>query len=199
MTTDTVTTPKMTAEEFFEWVARPENEGRRFELENGEVVEMSSPGELHGFYCWLVIKLLTEFAARRGSGYLLTNDTGLVVRRGPDTVRGPDAMFFLEQPDPARMSRKHCERVPTLAVEVVSPTDSMRKTMTRVEQYLRRGVQLVWVIDPDERIVYVHKPNEFHKILDETEELTGNGVLPDFSCRVAELFALPGQPQPPTT
>jgi Uma2 family endonuclease len=190
----------MTAEEFFEWVSRPENEGKRYELDNGEVVEMPSPGELHGFYCWLVIKLLTEFAVRRGGGYLLTNDTGLVVRRGPDTVRGPDAMFFLEQPDPSRMSRKHCERVPALVVEVVSPTDSMRKTMTRVEQYLRRGVRLVWVIDPDERIVYVHKPDEFHKILDETEELTGNGVLPEFSCRVADLFALPGQPpQPPTT
>jgi Uma2 family endonuclease len=74
----------------------------------------------------------------------------------------------------------------------------MRKTMTRVEQYLRRGVQLVWVIEPDERIVYVYRPNEFHKILDETEELTGNGVLPDFSCRVADLFALPGQLQTPT-
>jgi hypothetical protein len=38
--------------------------------------------------------------------------------------------------------------------------------------------------------------NEFHRVLDETEELTGNGVLPDFVCRVTDLFTLPGQSLP---
>lgn len=194
----TKTTPKMTAEAFFEWANRPENAGKRYELEDGEVVEMPSPGELHGLYCWLAVRLLTVYISRRGSGYLLTNDTGLVVRRKPDTVRGPDIMLFLEQPDLSKMSRKFCERVPALIVEVLSPTDTMRKTTVRVGQYLKRGVPLVWVIDPEERIVYVHRPEEFGKVLDETEELTGNGVLPDFSCPVRDLFTPPGQqPAPP--
>jgi len=188
----TRTTPKkMTAEEFFEWLKRPENEGKRCELEDGEVVEMPSPGEVHAYVCWLAIKVLTEYVTRRGSGYLLTNDCGLVVRRRPDTVRGPDVMVFLA--NPTEMSWKFCEKVPVAIVEVLSPSDTMRQTTIRVGQYLKRGVKLIWVLDPQDRIVYIHRPEEFGKVLDEAEELTGNGVLPDFSCPVRDLFTLPGQ------
>lgn len=194
----TTTTLKMTADEFIEWLSRPENEDKRFELEDGEVVEMPSPGELHGFYCWLAIKLLTEYAGRRGSGYLLTNDTGLIVRRGPDTVRGPDIMMFLDQPNPAQMSKKFCDRVPALIVEVLSPNDRRGKTLRRIEQYHKRGIPLVWVIDPEELTVTVYRPNEFPKVLDESDELTGNGVLPEFSCTVRDLFTPPGSPPTPT-
>lgn len=192
----TVSTPKMTAEEFFEWIDRPENEGKRYELECGEVVEMPSPGEVHGFVCWLVIKLLTEYLTRHGSGYLLTNDTGLVVRRNPDTVRGPDVMCFLDAPVPRSMSRSWCQRVPILVVEIRSPSDRWGQMLRRVEQYLRHGSKLVWVIDPDDQLVTVFAAGELPRTLDETDELTGNGVLPDFRCRVTDLFALPGQPQP---
>ncbi|HEX4612601.1 MAG TPA: Uma2 family endonuclease, partial [Urbifossiella sp.] len=182
------TAAPMTAEEFFGWANRPENAGRRFELESGRAVEMPSPGEIHAFTCWLAIRLLTEYLTRRGSGYLLTNDCGLVVRQNPDTVRGPDVMAFLEPANRAAMSKSHCQRVPALVVEVLSPSDTMRRTTVRVGQYLTRGVKLIWVADPEERIVYVHRPDEFSKVLDETEELTGNGVLPDFACPVRSLF-----------
>src|SRR5436853_256787 len=115
MATDTATAPaRMTAEEFFDWVGRAGNEGKRFELENGEVVEMGSPAEHHGFVCWVVSLLLGGYVARRGAGYACTNDTGLIVRRNPDTVRGPDLIFFLESRPLGDMSRKGCERVPAL-------------------------------------------------------------------------------------
>ena len=42
---------RMNAEEFFAWCNRPENRDRHFELERGEVVEVSRPGERHGFVC----------------------------------------------------------------------------------------------------------------------------------------------------
>jgi Uma2 family endonuclease len=192
------TTPKMTAEEFFDWANQPENEDRRYELENGEVVEMPSPGELHGVVCWLVSMLVGNYLLRRGAGYICTNDTGLIVRRGPDTVRGPDVMAFAESKAISELNRGHCEHIPVLIVEVLSPSDTMRQTARRVRQYLARGIPLVWVIDPIERVVYVHTPNEYTKDLDETDELTGNGVLPDFRCRVADLFTLPGQSQAAT-
>jgi Uma2 family endonuclease len=199
MATDTTTAPKkMTAEEFYEWANRPENEGKRYELENGEVAEMSSPGEAHALVCWFAIKVLTNYLTRRGRGHLLTNDCGLVVRRNPDTVRGPDVMAFLDDLTLGQARRGHTDRIPQLVVEVRSPTDRQGKTLRRIEQYHKRGVPLVWLLDPEELTVTVFRPNEFPKVLDDTDELTGNGVLPDFSCRVADLFALPGQPQPPT-
>ncbi|MBY0513786.1 MAG: Uma2 family endonuclease [Gemmataceae bacterium] len=188
----TATTPKMTAEEFYEWANRPENEDRRFELEDGEPVEMPSPGEAHAMVCWFVIKVLTDFVVRRGGGQILTNDCGLIVRRGPDTVRGPDVILFLETRTLDEAARGPVDRVPPLVVEVFSPSDRPGKLNRRIDQYHRRGVPLVWVVYPEERTVNVCRPNEFPRVLDETDELTGNGVLPDFSCRVADLFSLPG-------
>lgn len=191
----TETLPKgMTAEEFYDWANRPENAGRRLELDGGEVVEMPSPGELHGFVCWLAGMVLGTYLFRRGAGYICSNDTGLIVHRRPDTVRGPDLLLFLESRSAGEMSRGHCDRLPALVVEVVSPSDPEKATNRRVRQYLERGVPLVWVIYPETRLVNVCRPNEFHKTLDESDELTGNGVLPDFACPVRHLFELPGQP-----
>ena len=188
----TTTTPKMTAEEFFEWANRPENEAKQYELDAGEVVEVPSPIRWHGYYCWLVIKVLGEYVTRRGVGYLLTNDTGIIVERKPDTLRGTDVMVFLRHAKLADFKNKYVEDVPDLIVEVVSPSDRPKQLNRRVAQYLRRGVPLVWLIDAEHHTVTVCRSTEFQKVLDESDELTGNGVLPDFSCKVVDLFALPG-------
>jgi Uma2 family endonuclease len=190
MSTATAAGP-MTAEEFFEWAARPENAGRRYELVAGRAVEMPSPGKLHGAACWLVISILTDYLKARGEGYLCTNDTGLIVARGPDYVRGPDVMLYLEHTPFEGITPKHADDIPALVVEVMSPRDSMSSTLKRVEQYLARGVPLVWVVAPDDRTVQVCKPNEFPRVLDETDELTGNGILTDFRCPVASFFTIP--------
>jgi Uma2 family endonuclease len=197
MATTTATTPaKMTAEEFFDWANRPENGGKRYELERGEVVEMPSPGVRHGTVCWILGGIIWQYLSRWGAGHATTNDAGLIVQRKPDTVRGPDLMVFLDAKRYDDLEVKYAERVPTLVIEVLSPEDRAGKTNRRIEQYIRRGVPLVWLVDPEDRIVTVYRPDELHKTLDETDELTGNGVLPDFSCRVADLFALPGSPPP---
>jgi Uma2 family endonuclease len=181
----------MTAEEFFEWANRPENAGKRFELEAGRPVEMPSPGKLHGTICWLVVRTLTEYLTRRGEGYLCTNDTGLIVATAPDYVRGPDVMLYLEHAQLEQITPKHADDVPALVVEVMSPSDSMGATLRRVEQYHSRGVPLVWVVEPNVRAVHVCRPNEFPRVLDETDELTGNGVLPDFRSPVSAFFTVP--------
>src|SRR5262245_40502366 len=90
----TVATKPMTAEQFYEFANRPENRGRQLELVRGEVVEMSRPGKLHGLICANVVGILRNYAVARKKGYVCSNDTGVVVRRNPDTVRGPDVLFF---------------------------------------------------------------------------------------------------------
>ena len=62
----------------------------------------------------------------------------------------------------------------------------------RLDQYLQLGIPLVWVIDPEGRFVTVYQPDEMQKTLDEKDELTGEDVLPEFRCRVGNLFAVPG-------
>jgi Uma2 family endonuclease len=187
----------MTADEFYEWVHRPENRGRWFELERGEVVELPPPTKLHGFVCLSVGQVLWAFAARRKKGYPVGNDAGVVVEESPDTVRGPDVSFYEDGRTVETMERGYAVKPPRLVVEVLSPNDKMTRVHTRIGQFFKRGVEMVWVLDPEVRCVTVFLPDSYPTVHDENEELSGGAVLPDFRCRVSEFFALPGAPPEP--
>jgi Uma2 family endonuclease len=189
----TVTSKLMTADEFYDWVHRPENQDRYFELERGAVIEMPPPSKPHGFVCMNASGILRDFARQRKRGYPCSNDAGLIVEEGPDTVRGPDVSFYEDDQNLDTMDRKYALQPPRLVVEVLSPNDKQSKTNARISQYLKRGVPLVWLIDPELRIVTVYRSGKDLYTRDNGEELTGEDVLPDFRCRVAEFFALPGQ------
>jgi Uma2 family endonuclease len=192
----TVATQRMTAEEFWEWANRPENQDRLFELDRGEVMEMPPPGDAHGSICAWIAHLLWEYVLRRGNGRVTSNDTGLLVGRDPDSVRGPDLMLFAESAPLETLSKGFSEAVPLLIIEVWSPNDRWSRMLRRIDQYTRRGVPLIWVVDPEERTATVFRPGENQQILEESAELTGNGVLADLRLRVADLFALPGTAAP---
>jgi Uma2 family endonuclease len=193
----TIRTRPMTAEEFYDWANRPENRNRPSELERGEIVQMSRPGMRHGFICGNVARILGNFALRRGKGFVCANDTGVVVERNPDTVRGPDAMFFEGAPRLEEMSERYGEKPPLLAVEVLSPNDTTGKVMRRVREQFRFGTRLVWVLDPDARNVIVYRPGKEDYIVEQGEELTGDDVLADFRCPVGDFFG-PAEAPPPT-
>ena len=189
----TVAAKLMTAEEFYEWANRPENQEGVFELERGEIIEMSRPGKKHGLVCANSVRILGNFAVARKKGYVCSNDTGVVVERDPDTVRGPDVLFFEDVQKFTEVDEKYGETPLLLAVETLSPNDSMGKVNRRIKEQLEFGTKLVWLIDPEARNVTVYRSGKTHYVVEENEELTGGDVLPDFRCKVAEFFALPGQ------
>lgn len=189
----TAPTKLMTADEFWDFVHRPENANRRFELARGEVVEMTKPGKRHGLVCWNIAGILYNYVRQRKKGYACTNDTGVLVERDPDTVRGPDVLFFEDATAYEQVDRKWGNTPPRLAVEVLSPSDTVGEMNERIEEQLTLGTPLVWLVDPESQTVTVYRPGKHHYVRRVNEELTGDDVLPDFRCRVAEFFKLPGQ------
>jgi Uma2 family endonuclease len=189
----TVASKLMTAGDFYEWVHRPENRDKVYELERGEIVEMSRPGKRHGLVCGNVVRILGNFTVQRKKGYVCSNDTGIVVERDPDTVRGPDVLLFEDAESYQQVDVKFGELPPVLAVEVLSPNDTMGKVNRRIREQLRFGTRLVWLLDPEAQNVTVYRLGKEHNVVEAAEELTGEDVLPDFRCRVAEFFALPGR------
>jgi Uma2 family endonuclease len=188
----TVQSELMTAEEFLDWCSRPENRNRRFELDRGEIVEMPPPGTPHGFICGWIAHLLWNYVLQRKSGLVVTNDTGLLVSRGPDSVRGPDVILFEHAQPLEQLPRTPNPQIPLLIAEVISPSDTWPEMLRRVGQYTQRGVRLVWVFDPDTRTVTVFRPGEIQQVLTEQDALTGDGILPDLRLPVADLFRVPG-------
>ena len=187
----TTTTQRMTAEEFYEWTNRPENSNKHHELERGEVVEMSRPGEVHGAVCANVTWVLGGYIRQRRKGYVLSNDVGIIWEKNPDTVRGPDVVLYNHRRSYEELNPKFCEDIPTLVVEVRSPNDRMIKINRRIEQFLKWGVELVWLVDPEDTAVTIYRRDSSHEVLEAEKELTGNGILPDFRCRVADFFFMP--------
>jgi Uma2 family endonuclease len=76
-----------------------------------------------------------------------------------------------------------------LVVEVLSPTDHIYDVNKKVELYLACGFGLVWVVDPENRITYVHRADGSVTKLRESDEITGEAALPGFRRKVAEFFA----------
>lgn len=202
MSTATTETKRMTAEEFYEWANRPEHDNKWLELVRGEVIELPAPTKPHGAICINVSWFLNGYVRQRGKGYLTCNDSGVILERDPDTVRGPDVAYYEDASSFAELHPKYGEIPPRLAVEVLSPSDRADRVMRKVTDYLRNGVELVWVIDPEARTVTVYRPDNGPRVLFENDTLTGDDVLSGFRCPAIDLFLLPGEqkrqkPKPP--
>ena len=182
-----ITTRKMTVAEYLAWGERPENTESRDELVEGQVVPMPPPGQNHGVICYLVAGLFFDYFRRHGPGFAMTNDTGLVV--APDTVRGVDVAVFLGSMA-GRIKSGYATEMPALCVEVVSPSDRPAQIQKRVKQYHAAGVLLVWVIQPEDKAVMVHRKGKAVELLEGDAELSGVPEFPSFSCRVTDLFPL---------
>lgn len=81
--------------------------------------------------------------------------------------------------------------IPDLAAEVVFPGDTAAEVQAKVEEYLRAGVKLVWVVYPDTRSIAVYESLQAARVLAVDDTLTGGSVLPGFSCSVRDIFRTP--------
>jgi Uma2 family endonuclease len=186
-------TKLLTAEEFYDFVHLPENADRWFELVRGEVIELPPPRKPHGFVCTKVASALDRYVTERGMGYVTSNDSGVILERLPDTVRGPDVALYEDASTYAELHPKYGEVPPRLAVEVLSPDDRAPAVMRKIADYLRSSVALVWVLDPELRTLTVHRPDAPQRLLNVDAEVTGEEILPNLRCRVADFFRLPGE------
>jgi Uma2 family endonuclease len=66
----------------------------------------------------------------------------------------------------------------------------------KIKEYLKNGVKVVWLADPEERTVSVYRPGGYSTTMAADQEIAGEPELPGFRCRVADLLVLPGDLQP---
>ena len=168
---------------------RLHSRGVRGELIRGVLHETMPTGYVHGK---IVVNLSAElryFVKDRKLGSLTASDSGVWLERDPDTVREPDIAYFSAAKVPlGAMDSGYAEVVPDLVVEIASPNDSEREVRDKAEMWLRYGVDLVWVVQPDTRSVDVYQPDRAVVTLTEHSMLYGLDVLPGFTCSISEIF-----------
>lgn len=157
MATAAESTPRttITAEEFLEMDL---GEGEH-ELVRGEIVEVTPPKRPHGRCCMRLAFRLESYGRESGYGYTLSNDTGIITERMPDTVRGADVMFFSHARLPESALADESRQVaPDLIVEVISPGNRAADMLSKVREYLAMGVPMVWLVRPKRRTVATYRP-----------------------------------------
>lgn len=180
-------TKRYTADEFWDLCAHLPD-GRRYELVDGELVEMSPTGGEHGGLAIWLGSLLVPFIRARGLGRVVGTDTGFILSTNPDRVRALDIGFLSRERWPGPLPKKFIPIAPDLAVEVVSPGDTASEIQEKVIEYLQAGTRLVWVLYPSNRTVNVFPTDGAPRLLDIHGVLDGGDVLPGFQLSVRELF-----------
>lgn len=179
----------LTAEDLLDM---PEVPGKRFELVDGELVEVSPSNDLHHAIVEVVYDVLRDHVRQHNLGLVRFDGLAYVIKRGPDQVRVPDISFVAWDRVPeSRPVERFWEGAPTLAVEVVSPTDRANDIQERVQDYLEAGTRQVWVLWPSRRTVTVYDADDGVRQLGPDASLDAGGALPGFDVRVGDLFEIP--------
>ena len=179
------TSQPFTAEELF----RMPDDGFRYELVKGELKIMTPAGSKHGM---IVINLTLPIAAyvkANQLGIVLGAETGFRLATDPDTVRAPDIAFVAkDRIPPTGVPETFWTGPPDLAVEVLSPGDTLYDVEEKVVDWLSAGTRMVWLVNPKQHTIHVYRPQVATVTLNEKDQLEGQDVLPGFRCLVAEIF-----------
>jgi Uma2 family endonuclease len=163
---------------------------QRRELVRGELRTMAPAGFEHGAVIVRLTILLGAYVQRLKLGIVVGAETGFVLARNPDVVRGADIAFVSTARLPApEVAKKFYEGAPDLAVEVVSPSDALDTIEEKVDDYLNAQTPLIWLVNPRRKTVTIYRPEQKPRIIGETDMLDGEDVVPGFACRVAEAFS----------
>ena len=188
--------PKITPAEL---LARPDRD--QFELVNGKLVERIMGWQSSRIGMDLG-SLLSVYVRQHNLGWVNGADAAYqcyedALPDDPDRIRKPDVSFIsLDRLPPEDEPEGYCEIVPDLVTEVVSPHDTIYELSIKIEEYRKAGVKLIWVVVPNTKTVTIHRLDGSTQELRESDELSGEEVIPGFRCPVAEIFRTPVRTKP---
>jgi Uma2 family endonuclease len=178
-------------EEFFQFCQA--NRDLRIERSaKGEIIVMSPAGGYSGFESGEVFGQLRAWAIKDRSGVAFDSSTGFRLPNG--AMRSPDAAWVqlsrLEKLTP-REKEQFIPLCPDFVIEVASPSDEVSDLRAKIQEYLRAGLRLGWLILPASREVEVYSPTTEVQILTSAEAVTGGPVLPGFKLELALIWKPP--------
>jgi Uma2 family endonuclease len=163
----------VSVEEYLSTVYEPD-----CEYDDGVVVERNWGEFEHAFLQTLLATLFTNNMENWGV-FGLTEQR---VQINPRKFLVPDVCVLrLGSPREAILTRP-----PLIAIEIMSPEDTIRRTATKAKQYLEFGVEHVWVIDPTARVAYRGAESGLELVPSGELSVTGTPV----AVRILELFAM---------
>jgi Uma2 family endonuclease len=126
-------------------------------------------------------------------GAIFAGEAGVRLRDDPELVVGIDLVYLAPEVTARVMADQETTMiagVPTLAIEILSPSNTLETILDKIDVYLGAGVPQVWILEPHFRTVTIHRPGHDPVMLNATQELDGSTELPGFRVPVARIFPI---------
>ena len=150
---------------------------------------MPPPDRRHGYVCLKAGRIFGDFVDQHDLGRVMSNDSGVITERDPDTVRGADVAYYSYTRLPkGPLPTGYGPEVPELIVEVRSACDSWREILEKITEYLRAGVLIVVVLDPASQTAHLFNAVDPPGTLGAEDELVVPNILEGFRVRVGRFF-----------
>ncbi len=163
------------------------DDGKRYELVAGELMELPPPILEHGETQANVGRILGNFVIPRKLGKVFT-EAGFLIAENPDSVRAPDVSFISAGRVASGRLPAYFRGAPDIAVEIVSPSSSEPEAAARALMWLEAGSAAVWMLYPESRSAKVYRPMRNVVELGADDVLDAAPVLDGFAVKVSDFF-----------
>lgn len=165
------------------------DDGLRYELAKGELVQMPPAGHEHGELAMRLGWRLAQHVEANDLGKVYAAETGFRLASDPDTVRAADSAFVSKRRlGKVGRVRGYWPGAPDLAVEVVSDSDTFAQVEAKVSEWIEAGTRMVLVVNPRRQTVTVYRSLDNISILDRGDTLDASEVVPGWTCPVEGIF-----------
>lgn len=135
-----------------------------------------------------VVIILDRFCSSTGFAFAVREANCRYDPNDPDHYRRPDGLVIRADRLPGGIPDGDLRLAPDLVIEVLSPGDVAVQVEAKIQEYLRFGVKLVWVVIPETRSVRIHRADGTVGLVHERDTISGESVLEGFTCSVADFF-----------
>jgi Uma2 family endonuclease len=136
-----------------------------------------------------IARQLGNWARQDGTGAAFGPSMGYTLPNG--AVRAPDASWVLRsrrtELTPEDRSR-FIHLCPDFVLELRSDTDRLSVLQAKMREYLDNGARLGWLIDPQDRRVYIYRPDLDVEVLENPETVSADPILPTFTLDLKEIW-----------
>lgn len=180
---------QMTDEQFFEFCQV--NRNLRIERNQlGEISIMPPTGSESGNREFSILGQLWVWTEQDGTGIAFSSSAGFKLSNGAD--RSPDASWMkLERWNSLSLEQQQrfAPICPDFVIELRSPSDNLQPLKDKMAEYMREpGIQLGWLIDRQNRQVYIYRPGLATECLDNPDTVSGESVLPGFILIMSKVW-----------
>jgi len=164
------------------------DDGGKYELVGGELVDMGNSGMEHGNIGAYLSGLLEIYVRSHKLGVTCDSSTAFAMKTG--NKRSPDVSFVSKAclKGLKRLPKGLFQGAPDLAIEILSPNNTIEEIHAKIVEHFANGAQLVWVIHPDEQYVLVYHEPQPDRFLRLSDTLDGEDVVLGFKVIIADLF-----------